>query len=80
MKLSNTTLTMMRGSAGAVMAAAALSGVAQAGSANGIQNTSANDPFLTTMSERGVPNAEPPKKDVEQPPKKGHECGPCGMG
>lgn len=78
MKLTNTTLTMMRGSAGAFIAAAALSSSSQAGSTN--QITSANDPSLTTRSERGIPNAEPPKKEEEQAPKKGHECKGCGLG
>lgn len=82
MKLSTITLNLMRGSTGAFIAAAALSGVANAGSTNVNQITNATDPSLTTKSENRSANAEPPKKDEEeQPPKKEREvCEGCGRG
>ncbi len=70
---------MMRGSAGAVIAAAALSGVTHAGEA---KEERLSSPSLTNVSERGIAIAEEPKKSKdEKPPKKEPDkCPGCGLG
>ena len=86
MNLSSTTLTLMRQSAGAVIAAAAISGEAPAESP---LRAITLDPVLAPGSTiegitAGITNRDEPKKaDGEEPEKKKEPrqpCGPCGLG
>jgi len=86
MILSSTTLTLMRQSAGAVIAAAAISGEAQAESPE--RSTPPIQAFAHVSSiqeiTEGIANRDEPKKgDGEEPEKKEkprQPCGPCGLG